>query len=152
MTSSTFPYISLYALHYQLQTPYLPTPTRVARCMLQLAEAKPGELVVDLGCGEGNVLIAAAKYFKCRCVGIEIDPRLAKRAKKRAEEEGVEDLVEIIMGDLFLYDLSSADIVTLYLLPKTIRLLQYKLAEELKDTAKVVSHDYPLENLSLIHI
>lgn len=136
-----------YIFSYQLLSPYSPTPEYVAYEMLKLAEAKPGELVVDLGCGDGNILIVAAKYFRCRCVGVEINPHLAEIATRRAKKEGVEDRVKIIVGDFFEINISDADIVTLYLLPKTLRLLKYKLAREIKPSARIVLHDYSFEDI-----
>mgnify|MGYP000052908204 CR=1 FL=1 len=137
-----------YVLSYQLLSPYSPTPEHVAYEMLKLAEAKPGELVVDLGCGDGNILIVAAKYFKCRCIGVEINPHLAEIAIKRAKKEGVADLITIIVGDFFEVNVKDADVIALYLLLKTLHLLKYKLIREIKPNARIFLHDYSFDDIT----
>ncbi len=129
---------------YAIQTPYLATPLNVARRMLALAGAKPGDLVVDLGCGDGRILIIAAKEYGCRCIGVEIDEKLANLARENIRKEGLSGLVEVVVGDLMEYEVSKADIVTLYLTPSILEELAGKLKKELKVGARVVSHDYEI--------
>ncbi len=127
-----------------LWVPFLATPVHVARRMLALAGARPGELVVDLGCGDGRILLIAAEEYGCRCIGVEIDEKLAELARKRVEERGLSKSIEIFTGDLMNFDVSQADIVTVYLTPAILGKLSLKLKKELKKGARVVSHDYPI--------
>lgn len=129
----------------KLLAPYAQTPEDVIREMLKLAKVKPSELLVDLGCGDGYVLIIAASEFKCRCIGYEIDNALVNLAYTRIKELGLENKVKIIHNDLFNADLSDVDVVFLYLTPRMLDSLKWKLEKELKKGARVVSHDYPIE-------
>src|SRR5690606_38925656 len=98
--------------------PYVPTPMPVVRRMLELARVQPGELLYDLGCGDGRIVVEAAMAYGARGVGIDLDPARVAEAKDNARRAGVDDRVEIRQGDLFETDLSPADVVTLYLLPE----------------------------------
>ncbi|RLE54897.1 MAG: hypothetical protein DRJ40_09870 [Thermoprotei archaeon] len=110
--------------------------------MLQLAEVKPGEVVYDLGCGDGRVLIIAAREFGARAVGIEIRKDLYEQCIKKIKELGLEDRVKVIHGNFFEVDISEADVVFLYLLTSVNERLRPKLEKELKPGARVVSHDF----------
>ncbi len=134
-----------YLAQARLAAPYAETPAPVAREMLRLAGARPGELVVDLGCGDGSILIVAASEFGCRCVGYEIDPRLAELARERVAALGLSDRVAVVCGDLFEADLGGADVVALYLTPRVLSALRAKLEAELRRGARVVVHDYLIE-------
>ena len=127
-----------------LWVPFLATPVHVARRMLVLAGAKPGELIVDLGCGDGRILLIAAEEFGCRCIGVEIDERLADLARRKVEERGLSRLIRIFTGDLMSFDISQADIITIYLTPVILERLSLKLKKELKGGARIVSHDYQI--------
>ena len=112
--------------------------------MLDLAGVKEGDLVYDLGSGDGRILITAAKKYGCRAVGYEIDKTLAELSREKAREAGVEELVTIHTDDLFKADLSAADVVAVYLLPKQLEALLPQLKEQLKPSARVVSHHFQL--------
>src|SRR5713101_1326007 len=95
--------------------PYVSSPARVVDRMLELANIKPGETLYDLGCGDGRILIAAAEKYKARAVGVEISPKLVAEATSNIHKEGLDDQARVIQGDLLSTDLSSADVVTMYL-------------------------------------
>jgi len=134
-----------YKRQTRILAPYAQTPDDVAREMLKLAKAKPNELMVDLGCGDGSVLVIAASEFGCRCIGYEIDDILVRMALSKIEELKLNNRVKVVHDDLFNADLSKADIVFLYLTPEMLKALKKKLELELKRGARVVSHDYPIE-------
>jgi precorrin-6B methylase 2 len=124
--------------------PFDPTPQPVVERMLALAEIKKGDVVYDLGSGDGRVLITAAKKFGVKVVGFEIDPGLVKLARENARKAGVERLVEIRQQDFMTADLSSASIVTLYLSADGNLALKFKLMNELKSGARVVSYTFDM--------
>jgi len=133
-----------YKTQTKILAPYAQTPSDVIREMLRIAKAKPGELLIDLGCGEGDVLIIAASEFGCSCIGYEIDDVLVNTALNRVKELGLDGKVKIIHDDLFNADISNANIVFLYLTPRMLGTLKTKLERELKKGARVLSHDYPI--------
>ncbi len=112
--------------------------------MLILAQLKPGEVFFDLGAGDGRTVIMAAKEFGARAVGVELREDLAKRALSSVYEEGLQDRVTIVNGDMFNVDLSQADVVFLYLTTSANEKIKPKLEAELKPGARVVSHDYEI--------
>jgi predicted RNA methylase len=112
--------------------------------MLTLAQLKPGEVFFDLGAGDGRAVIMAAKEFGARAVGVELREDLAKRALSSVYEEGLQDRVTIVNGDMFNVDLSSADVVFLYLTTSANEKIKPKLEVELRPGARVVSHDYEI--------
>jgi len=122
--------------------PYVASPLPVVRQMLILAELKPGETIYDLGSGDGRVLIMAAQEFGAKAVGVELREDLVKRAREKIFELNLQDRVKIIQGDLFKVDISSADVVYLYLTTSANEKVRPKLEAELKNGARVVSHDY----------
>jgi len=124
--------------------PDFPTPEVVIQRMLQLAHLKPGEMVYDLGSGEGRIVIAAAREFKARAVGIELSPELCKLATLHIKALGLEDRVKIVHANLLKVDLSPADVVTIYLLTASNELLRPNLERDLRPGARVVSHDYQI--------
>jgi len=127
------------------RVPYVPTPEHVVRRMLELADAGPDDIVFDLGCGDGRILIIAAKEFGVKkAIGIEIRPDLVEKAKKRIIEEGLENRIEIYEGDFMDFDISKATIVTLYLLTSANMVLKPKLENELRPGARVVSHEFEI--------
>jgi tRNA A58 N-methylase Trm61 len=122
--------------------PFVATPLPVVKHMLTIADVKPGEIVYDLGCGDGRVVIMAAQDFGARAVGVEMREDLAKQATGKVSDNGLEDRVKIVQGDMFKIDLSQADVVTLYLTTSANDKVKPKLEAELKPGARVVSHDY----------
>ena len=110
--------------------------------MLKLAELKSGEVFFDLGAGDGRTVIMAAKAFGARSVGIELREDLAKRAINVIQDNGLSDRVTIVNGDMFNVDLSSADVVFLYLTTSANEKIKPKMEAELKEGVRVVSHDY----------
>ena len=120
-------------------------PVAVAK-MLEVAQIKQGEILYDVGCGDGRLPIAAAKDYGIRSIGIEIDPLFAKAAAEQVKKEGLEELVTIVEGDVFFYSLKDADIVTLYLDSKGMKIIERKIFTELRPTARVVSNDFQFPN------
>jgi tRNA A58 N-methylase Trm61 len=110
--------------------------------MLELANLKPGEVLFDLGSGDGRAVIMAAKTFGARSVGIEMREDLAKRAMNVIQEHGLTDRVTIVNGDMFKTDLSSADVVYLYLTTSANEKVKPKMETELRRGTRIVSHDY----------
>jgi SAM-dependent methyltransferase len=125
-----------------LDTPYVPTPQVVVDRMLELARLKSGETVIDLGSGDGRIMIEAASKYGARGFGVEIDPRLVKLSNENAAKAGVADRVQFLQQDLFKTDFHDANVLTLYLLPDVNLALRPKILAELKPGARVVSHDY----------
>jgi SAM-dependent methyltransferase len=124
--------------------PFIPSPEPVVEQMLKLADLKPGETLYDLGCGDGRILFLAAQQFQAKAVGIELSSKLAREASIRAKELGLEDRVKVIEGNLLKTDISSADVVTLYLLRLSNEKLKPNLLKQLKAGARVVSHDFEI--------
>jgi len=124
--------------------PYVPSPQSVVADMLKLADIGPNDFVVDLGSGDGRIVLTAAKVFGASGFGVEIRDELVKLSNEAARKEGVADRVKFIKADLFKTDISRATVLTMYLLPNTVNMLKEKLLNELKPGTKVLSHDYPL--------
>jgi cyclopropane fatty-acyl-phospholipid synthase-like methyltransferase len=123
---------------------YVPTPDAVVRAMLDLAQVSPADVVFDLGSGDGRIVIAAAKMYGARGVGVELDPELNKTAEKNARKAGVADKVMFVRADLFKADLSEATVVTLFLSPNINARLEQKLRRELRPGARIVSHRFTM--------
>jgi SAM-dependent methyltransferase len=119
---------------------YVPTPPNVVDGMLKLAGVTANDIVYDLGSGDGRIVIAAAKTYKARGVGIDLNPKLVAEARRNAELAGVADRVRFIEGDFFTADISEATVVTLYLLSSINEKLRPKLLRDLKPGARIVSH------------
>jgi len=124
--------------------PFVPSPIPVIQRMLQLADLKPGEVLFDLGAGDGRSVIMAAKAFSARAVGVELREDLAKKALSAIHENGLTDRVTIVNGDMFTVNLTSADVVFLYLTTSANEKIRPKLESELKAGVRVVSHDYEI--------
>jgi phospholipid N-methyltransferase len=122
--------------------PYVPTPQVVVDEMLRIARVSANDFVIDLGSGDGVIVLTAAKQFKARGMGIEIDPELVKLSNESARRIGVADRTSFQVQDVFKADLSRATVLTLYLLPEMMGNLRSKVFQELKPGARVVSHDY----------
>jgi SAM-dependent methyltransferase len=127
-----------------LDVPYVPTKEPIVDRMLEMAKVKPGDVLYDLGCGDGRIVIAAAKRFGIRGVGIDIDPQRIAEAQENARKAGVADRVQFIQGDLFDADIKGASVVTLYLLPEVNLRLRPKLLSDLKPGTRIVSHNYDM--------
>ncbi|MCS7160364.1 MAG: TIGR03000 domain-containing protein [Gemmatales bacterium] len=122
---------------------FVPTSEEVVLKMLEVAKVTKDDIVYDLGCGDGRIVVLAAKKFGARGVGVDIDPERVKEANEKVRKEGVEKLVEIRLGDaLNVPDISRATVVTLYMLPEFNRKVRPILERELKPGARVVSHDF----------
>jgi SAM-dependent methyltransferase len=126
------------------EVPYVPTREDVMNEMFKMAKVTKDDLVYDLGSGDGRIVIAAAKQFGARGVGIDIDPQRIEESNENAKKAGVTDKVQFIEGDLFDAELSKATVVTLYLLPSVNLRLRPKLLKELKPGTRVVSHNYDM--------
>lgn len=126
--------------------PYVPTPQEVVDEMLKLGEVKKGDVLFDLGCGDGRIVVTAAQRYGVQATGVDIDPERIAEAKENATKSGVNSRVKFIEGDLFEADLREASVVTLYLLPSINMKLRPKLWRELKPGARVVSHSFDMED------
>jgi hypothetical protein len=124
--------------------PYVPSPQSVVSDMLRYAEVGPEDFLIDLGSGDGRIVLTAAKLFGARGFGVEIKENLVKRANEAAHKEGLADRVKFVKQDLFKTDISKATVITMYLLPDTVNLLKDKFLAELRPGTRIVSHDYPL--------
>ncbi len=124
--------------------PYVPTPMAVVEKMLELAGVGEKDILYDLGCGDGRIVIMAAKKYACRGVGIDLDPLRIEESNTGAREARVENLVKFRLQDATKADFSEATVVTLYLLPESNRLLRPLLEAQLKPGTRVVSHDYSI--------
>jgi SAM-dependent methyltransferase len=124
-------------------TPYVQSPAEVVDRMLRLAAPKPGELLVDLGSGDGRIVIEAAKKYGARGLGVDIDPRLVRLAQDNARAAGVEALARFESRDFFEMDFGAADIVSAYLLPEVNLKLRPKLLA-MKPGTRIVTHDYDM--------
>ncbi len=123
--------------------PYYPTPELVVQKMLEFGELKPGETMFDLGSGDGRIVFMAAKQFQANAIGVELDNDLARQSAERVRQLHLEKNARIIHGDLLKQDYSSADLVTVYLLPSSINdKVKPLLEKQLKKGARVVSHDF----------
>jgi predicted O-methyltransferase YrrM len=121
---------------------WLPTPLRTVKRMLRLANVQPGQTVVDLGAGDGRIVIAAALWFQARAVGVEIDPLRCLIANALIRLLGLRDRARVVYGDLFEFDVTGADVVTLYLWPRTNQRLRSRLLEQLRPGTRVVSYRF----------
>jgi len=124
--------------------PYVPTPQDVVDRMLALAEVKKDDVVYDLGCGDGRIVVTAAKKFGARGVGVDIDPQRIKESEENARAAGVENLVSFQLQDARAVDLSPASVVTLYLLSASNMELRPILTKQLKPGARIVSHAFSM--------
>lgn len=127
-----------------LDVPYVPTPLPVVNKMLDLAKVKQGDVVYDLGCGDGRIVITAAKERGATGVGIDLNPQRIAEAKMNAKEAGVQEKVKFQVADLFKADFSNATVVTLYLLPSVNAKLRPQLWKQLKVGTRVVSHAFDM--------
>lgn len=122
--------------------PYVPSPQPIVERMLEAADLKPGEVVYDLGCGDGRIVVTAAREFHAHAVGVELSEKLVEMATDSIKRLGLANSARIIHGNLLNVDLSDADVVTLYLLTSSNERLKPNLEKSLKPGARVVSHDF----------
>jgi predicted RNA methylase len=135
--------------------PYIPTPQVVVEKMLEAAHLKPGDVVYDLGAGDGRIVITAAQEFGARAVGVEILPDVCEKARERIKSLGLDDKVTIVQNSALRVDLSPADVVTLYLLTSSNERLKPNLEKYLKPGARVVSNQFPMKGwkaTAVVHV
>jgi Methyltransferase domain len=125
--------------------PFVPTPPVVVEAMLKLAGVGPEDYVIDLGSGDGRIVIAAARQYGARGLGVEIDPALVGEARREARRQGVDGRVEFKMDDLLQLSISRATVVTMYLYPRLMLAMRPRLITELKPGARIVSHEFTME-------
>jgi len=125
---------------------FVPTPKRVVNRMLEFAGVKRGDLVYDLGCGDGRIVITAAKKYKARAVGFDIDPERVKESRANVEKAGMQNRVKIKEANMFKLNLRPADVITLYLYCETNMRLLPQL-RKLKPGSRIVSHDFWIEGI-----
>ena len=126
-----------------IPTPYVPSTTIAVDEMLRVADVRPEDLVVDLGSGDGRIVIAAARDYGARGLGIEIDPALVRESAENARRAGVADRVVFREGDVLKADFGAATVVTMYLLPQLVEQVKPRLLA-LKPGTRIVAHDFPL--------
>jgi len=144
LAPALFPLLAQEAPKKQPDVPYVPTTEAAVREMLKLAKVEKSDVLYDLGCGDGRIVIEAAKMFGTRGVGIDIDPQRVKEARENAKKAGVESLVRFEEKDLFDADFREASVVTLFLLPRINLKLKPKLLEQLKPGTRVVSNTFDM--------
>jgi precorrin-6B methylase 2 len=128
----------------ELDVPYVPTPQVVVEEMLKLAEVKKGDIVYDLGCGDGRIVVTAAKKYGVKGIGVDLDPDRVEESKANVKENKVEKLVTIRQGNALETDVSEASVVTLYLLPSVNLRLKPILQKQLKPGSRIVSHAFDM--------
>jgi SAM-dependent methyltransferase len=131
------------AIAQDTDVPFVVTPDNVTREMLKLADVKASDNVIDLGSGDGRIVIVAAKHFGARGLGVEIVPELVEKSRDNARKAGVADRAEFRVQDLFATDLSQATVITMYLLPEVNLQLRPRL-QKLKPGTRIVSHDWDM--------
>jgi SAM-dependent methyltransferase len=124
--------------------PYVPTPPEVVDAMLKIAGVSPSDIVYDLGCGDGRIVVSAAKTYGAHGTGFDLNPERIKEANENARQAGVAKLVKFVEKNLFETDVREASVVTLYLLPDVNLRLRPKLLRELKVGSRIVSHAFDM--------
>jgi SAM-dependent methyltransferase len=122
--------------------PYVSSPQQIVDKMLETAQIKPGETIFDLGCGDGRILFTAAERYRAKAVGVEISENLVKVVNEAIQRRNLQEQVQVIHGNLLKVNLSSADVVTIYLETGSNDLLRPNLERDLHHGARVVSHDF----------
>ena len=130
---------------------YVPTPRKVVEEMLRMAELRPDDVVYDLGCGDGRIVIAAAQLRGVKAVGYDIDPERVKEARANVRAAGVERLVRIEQADVFTLDLTGASVITLYLLPQLNVRLMPQLAR-LRPGSRILSHNFDMRGAKPVEV
>lgn len=132
--------------HRAPDTHFVATPHEAVEIMIRLADIKKTDIVYDLGCGDGRIVIAAAKKAGCRAYGFDLDPRMVKISKANVKKENIETLVTIEQQDIFDLDLSNVTVVALYLFPE-LNLALIPQLEKMKAGSRIVAHDYGIEGV-----
>lgn len=140
------PAISTTSFSQESLAPYVPTPQEVVERMLEIAGVGSNDVVYDLGCGDGRIVVTAAKKYGAHGVGFDIDPQRIRESKANAKEAGVENLVSFKQQDIMTVDVSPATVVTLYLLPESNMKLRPILTRELKAGSRIVSHGFDMDD------
>jgi len=131
--------------HPHADVPFVPTPPAVVDAMLDLARLRPEDYVIDLGSGDGRIIIAAAKKYGARGFGVDIDQNLVAEARREARRQGVAERAQFLGENLFLTTLDRATVITMYLYTGLMLQLRPRLFEQLKPGARIVSHDFDME-------
>jgi hypothetical protein len=126
--------------------PYVPTPPNVVEAMLDLAKVKADDFLIDLGSGDGRIVIAAAKKYGAHGTGVELDGALVTQARREAERQGVGSKVEFRAENLFITDIARATVITMYLFPRVNMALRPRMFAELKPGTRIVSHEFDFGN------
>lgn len=126
--------------------PFVPSPLDVVRRMLAIADPRPDELLIDLGSGDGRIVVSAAEDYRCRAIGVELDKNLFRKSMSIIRDRLLHDKARIIHGNLYEFDFSAADVITLYLLPETLKDLKPKLLS-LRRGSRIICHDFPIPSL-----
>ena len=137
---------SLGAAVQQLDVPFVPTPREVVETMLAMADVKKGDVLYDLGCGDGRIVIMAAQKFGVKGVGVDLNPERIRESRENTAAAGVENLVTFIEGNIFDVEIKDASVVTLYLMSSVNLRLRPRLLRELRPGTRVVSHDFSMED------
>jgi protein-L-isoaspartate O-methyltransferase len=124
--------------------PYYPTPENIVARMLDLVQLKAGEKMFDLGSGDGRIVIMAAQRYRALATGVELDADLVQSSTARIHQLGLDKTANIIYGDILKQDYSSADVITVYLLPESNLKLRPVLDAALKKGTRIVAHDFPI--------
>ena len=124
--------------------PYYPTPPSIVQKMLEITGLRPGEKLFDLGSGDGRIVLAASSKFKADATGVELDESLVRQSSEEIRRRALDKTARIIQGDILKQDYSSADVVTVYLLPKAMQLVRPILEKQLKKGARIVAHDFEM--------
>jgi protein-L-isoaspartate O-methyltransferase len=132
--------------------PYYPTPETIVAKMLELGELKPGEKMFDLGSGDGRIVIMAARKFKADGTGVEFDEDLCKQSAEKIKNLHLEKSARIIHGDILKQDYSSADLITVYLLPNSNDKVRPLLEKQLKKGARIVAHDFEFSDWTPVKV
>jgi SAM-dependent methyltransferase len=132
--------------HPHANVPFVPTPPAVVDAMLDLARLRPEDYVIDLGSGDGRIIIAAAKKYGARGFGVEIDQNLVAESRREARRQDVAERAQFMVENLFIADLGRATVLTMYLYPSLMLQLRPRLFEQLKPGARIVSHDFDMGN------
>jgi precorrin-6B methylase 2 len=144
----SFPAVAQPAQKYEDEgkkiVPYVPTPQEVVERMLELAQVKKGDVVYDLGSGDGRIVVTAAKKYGVRAIGFEIDPERIRESAENIKKAGVGHLVEIRQQDIRTVDLSPASVLTMYLLPEVNLMIRPNIWKQMKPGSRVVSHDFDM--------
>lgn len=133
---------AVHSAEYREEIPFVPTPIEVIDSMLELAEVKKGDVLYDLGSGDGRIVIRAAKKYGIHAVGIEMDRLLLDQARRDAKSAGVTHLVEFRSEDALKANISKATVITLYMLPWFNEAMKPSFATQLKPGSRIVAHDF----------